>query len=1062
MRIARLIKWTLLAVLILALAAAIPSLTRGFSSAPGGHPIRAVRAWVAAGDDSAAVRLRVDIAGPGSYKELRLPYFPEGVSLTDARIDGRPADLDLVDGRPAIVLKGGGEHAVELAYTMPLAGDRSLTLSLPPGIVNTIELTLPQSGLAVRAAPPAIVEALPSEEGTLVRNISPPMDQVAISWLPRPAEVTVSARVALRTETLYTIQGDALAARTVCSLRAEGRDVIRHVFALGPGVSVDQVEGAWVKNWEATGGKLTVQAAAPLAGEHALVIHHRRPLNDKETDLAPPALEGAVRQWGFGAVAAGGAVEIKDLAIERGTLLDPRGLPETLREAGAAQVARAFRYDAMPSKQRLTVVRHSEIETLEATCDSLNALLVCTPDGRCVGKAVYMVRNARRQHIEVGLPPGAKIWSVFVAGNPVRPALGENGRMLVPLSCSPATAQKGFAVELVYFLESKPFADKGRFEAALPDVDLPVMQTMLSVSVPDEIQLEDFAGGLRSVDAFAFVLEARDVALIQSAERANPTDQDVQDANRQVREQMKSSSRGQVNVRVPYEAVVRNGGFQQALRYNNGNNAFVAQYYLENSTRPEAPAAGRDNRLNLTGFGQEELAGITGLASLSVAVPTGGRIYRFERELLIGSKNGAAAVSADYWSALAARPKADGSARLSSSSAALFRLAPRAVLVTAALRYTLDAGKVDLLTYRLPQGLKVNSLQGANVAEWKAADGSVEVKLVRPERRGGQLLLRGELPAAEEIDASFAAPRLSGAAAEESLVGVTAPQDYQATFPEADRLERLSPRGLPAELIAESRDSAVVFRLSGADSALRVKAGRRKGVDALTATCDSVNAISCLTEEGVGVTRAIYEIRNVAQRHLEVTLPAGAKLWSAFVADRAVKPLEGKDGRLLIPLDVSPDGQVRACSVEVIYLASGSPFERRGNFAVDLPAVDVPVMYAMYSMYLPKKLRLDDFAGALKPVKEFTAPAAPVAITADVARIRNKWDYYNDRQSSLENNVTQRDAAIRPGLPAGVPDAAAPAESGLKLYIPAVGQLLRFERHLILEGSMNVSCTYRG
>ena len=33
---------------------------------------------------------------------------------------------------------------------------------------------------------------------------------------------------------------------------------------------------------------------------------------------------------------------------------------------------------------------------------------------------------------------------------------------------------------------------------------------------------------------------------------------------------------------------------------------------------------------------------------------------------------------------------------------------------------------------------------------------------------------------------------------------------------------------------------------------------------------------------------------------------------------------------------------------------------------------------------------------------------------------------------------------------------------GLKLYIPAVGQMLRFERHLVVEGKLSVSCSYRG
>ena len=1052
-------------------------------AAAGGYAIRSVKAKVTAGEENATVRLTIEMVGPGLLKESRVPVLPPGVGLIEAKLDGGRAKLDLVGDRAAIIVRGAGLHTAELVYALPLAGERRLSLALPRSIVTAVELELPKPGYAIQAPATAIVEMLPAAKGTAARIVLPPADRVDLAWFPKPVEVASAARTAARTETLYTIQGDYLAARTLYSVRAEGRDVSRLSFALPEGLTVDQVEGDWVKNWDAGGGKLLVQAASPLAGEHQLVVHHRRPLSGAEVSLEVPALDGAVRQWGFGAVAAGGAVELKELTVERGAALDPRGLPPSLASAGAAPIARAFRYDALPSKPKLALVRHPEMETLEATCDSLNLLLVQTADGRSVVKAVYSVRNARRQHLEVKLPKNAKVWSAYVAGAPVRPSGAEGGKVLVPLSCSAATASRGFAVELVYMVPGEALAAKGRFEAVLPEVNVPVMQAMVSVAVPEDLRLEDFAGSLRPVEGFTLVLEARDAGLIAKAEQANPADRDVQDAARKFREDLAGAKSPNVAVRFRNEALDANGEFQKAIRDNWNNRAFLKQYYLEQGQQEGAPAGARPGpaRLNLTGFGQEELAAITGLASLSVAVPTGGRIYRFERQLLLGEGAG---IKADYWSALAAKPKADAAVRLGSSVAALYRLSPRGLSLAASLEYGLDSGKLDALSYGLPAGATVLSVQGENVADWAVKDGVLEVKLVRPERSGGKLLVRAELPLADG-EMLLAAPRLASAASEDLVVAIGAPADYEVAFPGIDGTERLAPRALPAALGADGREHLSIFRLAGAGAGgLRVKAVRHKELSALSATCDSVNAISFGTEEGVTMTRAIYEIRNVSQQHLELALPAGAKLWGAFVADRAVKPLAGEAGKVLLPLEVSADGQVRSYPVEVLYLLAGKAFARRGSFAAELPQVNVPVMHAMYSLYLPRKLRLADFGGSLKAVKEFTAPTVPAlptvpagtdpkrsAALAEAAReFGGRARRYNDRQTALESNFDERDVAKVLGRPAEPKAPAAPgaapepeplANCGLKLYIPAVGQMLRFERHLVVEGKLSVSCNYR-
>jgi hypothetical protein len=1048
------------------------------SSAPT-HAIRAVRARVAASEESATVRLTVEMVGPGLMKEVRVPLLPPGVSLVEAKIDGEPARMDLVKNRLAMVVSGSGTRTAELVYALRLSGERRLNLALPRGISNGVEVSLREKGHVVKAPPPAIVEMLPAPKGTLARIITPPTDSVSISWFPKPSEVITAARAAARTETLYTIQGDSFAGRTTYELRVDGKDVSQLTFGLADGVVIDQVQASWIKGWRAAKGKLLVQASGPLSGISQLVIHHRRSLAKGEIDLAVPTLQGAVRQWGFGAIASGGAVEIKSLSVERGSLIDPRGLPASLRTAGSAGVSRAFRYDGVPSRQLLDMVRHKEVDILEATCDSLNAMLAYTVDGRCMAKTVYTVRNARRQHLKLNLPAGAKLWSAYVAGKPVRAARTDQGRLLVPLSCSGRTASRGFAVELVYFMPGKAFAEKGKFGAALPQVDVPVMGVMLSVSVPEDIHLEDFGGGLKQVDAFAFELEPRDDKVIRGEMSRAPANKAARLLNDQLDQQIRKGVKGRRRLRLGFAILDNNKVIQKAVRYNTKNRSFVTQYYLENNIAPQMGAAGTPSagKLDLTGFGQEELAEITGLASLRIAIPGGGRVYRFEGQLFIvrGPE-----IRADYWSALAAKPKADAEPRLTSTVATVYSLSRRGLRLHARLDYCLDCGKVSALSYALPAGAKVISLRGANVADWKSAGGKLEVKLVRPERTGGRLSLVCEMPVLEKSEARLAAPRLVAARSEKLLVALGAPDEYELEFPEGEKLECLAASALPVEL-RNGHAQFSAFRLSGREPAgIRIKAVRHKRVTPLRATCDSVNAISFYTREGAGVTRVIWEIRNSSLRHLTVNLPAGARLWGAFVEDRAVKPLGGENGRVLLPLPLSADGAVKSYPVEVVYIRSGPAFAARGEFEAELPQVNVPVMHAMYSLYLPRKIRVGRPAGTLKHVKEFPTTvllASPSSETATVEAgpsnlkgVDNRRRYY-DRQMSLELNVSQRkvEAALgrvyKPASGGKHPPRGTRrqplAACGVKVYIPAVGQLLRFQRHLVVGGKLKVNCVYR-
>jgi len=228
----------------------------------------------------------------------------------------------------------------------------------------------------------------------------------------------------------------------------------------------------------------------------------------------------------------------------------------------------------------------------------------------------------------------------------------------------------------------------------------------------------------------------------------------------------------------------------------------------------------------------------------------------------------------------------------------------------------------------------------------------------------------------------------------------------------------------------------------------------------------------------------IWEIRNVSRRHLRIELPEGAELWGAFASDKAVKPLAGEGGAVLLPLECSEDGQMRSFPVEVVYVLRGKAFDRRGELVSRLPKADVPVMHAMYSLYLPEKVRSARPSGTLKEVRAFAGPAVrtepcarPGAEAAAAPAVDDLRALYTQRQDALERNVSQRnlEGAMRtaPGGKAGGPAAPGAAKApgagavepaaagGLKIYIPAVGRLLRFERHVALDGELEVRCPYR-
>jgi len=89
--------------------------------------------------------------------------------------------------------------------------------------------------------------------------------------------------------------------------------------------------------------------------------------------------------------------------------------------------------------------------------------------------------------------------------------------------------------------------------------------------------------------------------------------------------------------------------------------------------------------------------------------------------------------------------------------------------------------------------------------------------------------------------------------------------------------------------------------------------------------------------------------QQTARQHLEIALPAGAKVWSTFVAGQAVKP-SLREGRLLLPLENAGSDDAAPRHRELTYVATNQFPANHGNVNLVSPTLDVPFKNARWSL----------------------------------------------------------------------------------------------------------------
>jgi hypothetical protein len=293
---------------------------------------------------------------------------------------------------------------------------------------------------------------------------------------------------------------------------------------------------------------------------------------------------------------------------------------------------------------------------------------------------------------------------------------------------------------------------------------------------------------------------------------------------------------------------------------------------------------------------------------------------------------------------------------------------------------------IRALTVEVPADATVADVRGQQVAGWEARLGKPgEPQVVHVELRGevkgpATLVLLLDRPWDEAPPIRLPLVKVRGAERESGFVAVAAMTSVEITPAEAKGLQRIDLKELPPGLVGRMPHPVVLaYKFREAGGELPVMVQRHADLPVVTAMADTAEHTLLQTADGKRVARSIYRIRNAQRQFVRLALPKGATVWSTLLDGQAVKPAQGNEGEILVPLKKAATfaDTETPFTVEVVTMTEGPALAEKGTLQVTLPRCDLPVGALRFSLWLPEGFLYDDFTGTLEEVRGFRDPWSP-------------------------------------------------------------------------------------
>lgn len=453
--------------------------------------------------------LTVDVLKDGW---VRVP-IPPGLLVREAKLDGKlvslvPGAAGKGTNQLSALLSRPGRAVLQLDIALPVvstAGEESISLPSTGSGVTRATVRLPRQGVDIKLAGGLLAEK--SEPGAESKWLAYARgnEPLTFTWKRKTEDHRSTQALRLR-GSLTELTGLGEDTTTIVAevnievTQGAAREVR---IALPDKVTINQVSGATVEDWEMKDGQLAVTFLEPVEQNAKFIVSgETRSPRDGQIDIPLLRLLNTERDTGGVAVEVLGAGEINKFKTEGLENADATDLAEIVSSRQSTSLS-AFRFRSGDAKTTrsltVNVARYTPQAVLMANVAEARYNVLITNEGKLLVQARYAVRNNQRNFLKITLPQGATLWSASLAGKPIRPGQSPDGSVLLPLEkAHPGEDSPEFAVELVYISKGTAWNDKGQFKLALPALDLPVSRTGLLVYHPPLFKVSLEPGSFRT------------------------------------------------------------------------------------------------------------------------------------------------------------------------------------------------------------------------------------------------------------------------------------------------------------------------------------------------------------------------------------------------------------------------------------------------------------------------------------------------------------------------------------------------------------------------------------
>lgn len=429
---------------------------------------------------------------------VRVPV-PAGLLVREARLDGK--EVSLVPGAEAkgkghlsALLSHAGRFVLLLDIDVPVtssAGDESIALPAGESGVTRAAVELPRQGIDLRIGGGLLSEKSETTAETRWLAYGHGNEPLTFTWRKKTEDHHVDLPLRMRGSLtqLTSLAEDATSLYAEANLdivQGAARDV--HV-QVPESVTINQVSGAAVADWEMKSGELAIAFLEPVEHNARFVITGETRLpRDGVIDIPLLRLVNAEREEGGVAVEILGAGEIKGQKSQGLEEADATDLGEMVAgRQSPALVAFRVRSGQAGANRSLSVnvARYEQQAVLMANVEEARYQILMSADGKELVQARYAIRNNHRNFVKVTLPAGATVWTVLLQGKPVKPGQSPDGSLLLPLEKSRGGEDSpAFVVEILYLAKAGAWEEKGHQKLTLPALDLPISRTGLLLYYP--------------------------------------------------------------------------------------------------------------------------------------------------------------------------------------------------------------------------------------------------------------------------------------------------------------------------------------------------------------------------------------------------------------------------------------------------------------------------------------------------------------------------------------------------------------------------------------------------